>query len=123
MLSVSDPANVVIRTDRGLTIAGTRLTIYDVMDHLKAGWAPHLIQHWLPITESQLAAVIAYIEANPVEVEAEYQAELQAGQVLQAYWQQQNGDRLAAIAAIPPNPDQAEIHAKLAAWKAKLGMV
>ncbi len=28
---------IIIRTDRGLTISGTRLTLYDVMDYLASG--------------------------------------------------------------------------------------
>ena len=27
----------VVRTERGLTIAGTRITLYDVMDYVTAG--------------------------------------------------------------------------------------
>jgi len=38
--------NTVVRTERGLSIAGTRITLYDVMDYITAGWPPRLIQHW-----------------------------------------------------------------------------
>ena len=40
------PPNVIVRTSRGLTIAGTRITLYTIMDHLKGEWPPHLIQAW-----------------------------------------------------------------------------
>jgi hypothetical protein len=30
----------IIRTERGLTIAGTRITLYDVMDYLTAQYPP-----------------------------------------------------------------------------------
>lgn len=30
----------VIRTSRGLSIAGTRITLYSIMDYLYAGWPP-----------------------------------------------------------------------------------
>jgi uncharacterized protein (DUF433 family) len=123
MALTSDTSSIVIRTDRGLAIAGSRLTVYDVLDHLKAGWAPRLIPNFLPLTQSQLDAVLAYIEANHAAVEAEYQAVLQASQELQADWEKRNHDRLAEIVAIPPKPEQAELHAKLQAWKAKLGMI
>jgi len=33
----------IIRTEQGLTIAGTRIPLDDVMDHLVAGWTPKLI--------------------------------------------------------------------------------
>ena len=34
----------IIRTERGLTIAGTRITLYDVIDHLKAQYPPKFIR-------------------------------------------------------------------------------
>ena len=43
MTLTSNEQAVIIRTEQGLTIAGTRLTLYDVMDHLAAGWPLQLI--------------------------------------------------------------------------------
>jgi hypothetical protein len=48
----------VVRTDRGLSIAGTRITLYHVMDYVTAGWPPHLIRDWLNLTEQQIQDVI-----------------------------------------------------------------
>lgn len=112
----------IIRTERGLTIAGTRITIYDVMDHLVVGWTPKLILNWLPLTEEQLKAALSYIDANRTEVEAEYETVLQATQEMREYWEDKNRERLAQIAKLPPKPGQEEIYAKLQAWKAKLGL-
>ena len=36
MTNISDEETAIIRTERGLTIAGTRITIYDIMDHVTA---------------------------------------------------------------------------------------
>ena len=44
----------IVRTSRGLSIAGTRITVYQVMDYVKAGWQPELIQHWLDLSEKQI---------------------------------------------------------------------
>ena len=38
------------------------------------------------------------------------------------YWENKNRQRLGEIAHIPPKPGQEAIHAKLQAWKAKLGL-
>jgi len=122
MALVSDEQSLIIRTEHGLTITGTRITIYDVMDHLAAGWTPKLILNWLPLTEKQLNAALSYIDANRTEVEAEYQTVLQATQEMQEYWEDKNRERLAQIAKLPPKAGQEEIHAKLQAWKAKLGL-
>jgi uncharacterized protein (DUF433 family) len=113
----------IVRTDRGLTIAGTRLTLYDVMDHLIAGWTPKLILNWLPLTEEQLNVALSYIEANRAEVEAEYQTVLQETQARRNDWENKNRVRLAEIAQLPPKAGQEEIHAKLQAWKTKLGLI
>ncbi|NES25913.1 MAG: DUF433 domain-containing protein [Symploca sp. SIO3E6] len=119
---VSDEQSLIIRTEHGLTIAGTRITIYDVIDHLAAGWTPKLILNWLPLTEEQLNAALSYIDANRTEVEAEYQTVLQATQEMREYWEDKNRERLAQIAKLPPKAGQEEIYAKLQAWKAKLGL-
>jgi uncharacterized protein (DUF433 family) len=118
----SDGQAAIIRTERGLTISGTRITLYDVMDHLAAGWAPKLILNWLPLTEEQLNAALSYIDANRTEVEAEYQVVLQTTQEMREYWENKNRERLAQIAKLPPKPGQEEIYAKIQAWKAKLGL-
>lgn len=122
MNSVPNKQPAIIRTGRGLTITGTRITLYDVMDHLVAGWTPKLILNWLPLTEEQLNAALSYIDSNRAEVEAEYQTVLQATQEMRKYWESRNRERLAQIAKIPPKPGQEELYAKLQAWKAKLGL-
>ena len=122
MTSASNGQSGIIRTERGLAIAGTRITIYDVMDHLKAGWTSKLILNWLPLTEEQLDAALSYIDTNRTEVEAEYQTLLQEAQEIREYWEDKNRDRLIEIAKIPPKPGQEGIYAKLQAWKAKLGL-
>ena len=117
-----DKQTGIIRTDRGLTISGTRITLYDVMDHLAAGWTPRLIRNWLPLSDEQIDQAIEYIEMNRAEVEAEYQTVLQEAKQLRDYWDDRNHDRLAEIAQMPPKPGQEALYAKLKAWKAELGL-
>ena len=54
----------VIRTSRGLSIAGRRLTLYSIMDYLQAGWPPHLIRDEFNLTDTQMTDVMEYIEAH-----------------------------------------------------------
>ena len=110
----------VVRTERGLSIAGTRITLYDVMDYLKADWPPNLIRQWLDLTEQQMADVMMYIEEHRPEVEAEYQQVLAYAAEVRRYWEERNRDRLARIAASPPPPGKEAIWAKLEAKKALL---
>jgi uncharacterized protein (DUF433 family) len=122
MNSISNGKAAIVRTERGLTIVGTRITLYDIMDHLAAGWTPKLILNWLPLSEEQLNAALSYIAANRTTVEAEYQTVLQETQERRKYWEDRYRERLAQIAKLPPKPGQEEVYAKLQSWKARLGL-
>jgi len=76
MTATSSGSPTVVRTERGLTIAGTRITLYDVMDYVTAGWPPKLIRDRLDLTDRQIADAMAYIEDHRAEFEAEYQTVL-----------------------------------------------
>ena len=110
----------VVRNNLGLAISGTRITLYDIMDYLTNDWPPKLIQHWLNLTDEQMADVMEYIETNRVEVEAEYQQVLKHAEEVRQYWEERNRERFAEIAALPPPPGKEEIWAKLQAWKTRL---
>lgn len=112
--------NHVVRTGRGLTIAGTRITLYTIMDHLKDDWPPHLIRDWFNLTDEQIQGVLDYIDAHREEVEAEYQQVLKEAAETEQYWREYNREHLAKIAALPPEPGQEKIRAKLEAWKKEL---
>ncbi len=118
--AVTDTNQSIIRNSRGLSIAGTRITLYHIMDYLKADWPPKLIQDRLNLTDKQMADVLAYLEVHREQVEAEYALVLQQAEEIQRYWQARNRERLAEIAAMPAKPGQEEIQAKLQAWKQKL---
>src|SRR5215472_554244 len=89
MTPVEDGQAPVLRTERGLTIAGTRITLYDVLDYLHAGWPPKLIRDRLDLTDQQVADALTYINTYRAEVEAEYQEVCQTAQEIQQYWEEQ----------------------------------
>jgi len=119
MNTVSNGQSTIIRTERGLTIAGTRITLYDVMDYVKAQYPPKFIRGLFELTEEQINAALSYIEANRSEVEAEYQLVLKEAEELRQYYEEQNRELIARIAAQPPKPGQEAVRAKLEAAKAK----
>jgi len=123
MTEVVTSQPTVIRTSRGLSVAGTRVTLYSILDYLHAGWPPHLIREEFNLTEHQMTDVMAYIEAHRDEVETEYQEVLQQAEENQRYWETRNRERLAKIAESLPKPGQEQIRAKLQAAKARLGIV
>jgi uncharacterized protein (DUF433 family) len=120
MTSISDGQTAIIRTERGLSIAGTRITLYDIMDYVTAQYPPKFIRGLFDLTEAQINSALAYIEANRADVEAEYQMVLKEAEELRLYYEEKNRDLIARIAAQPPKPGEEAIRAKLQAAKAKL---
>jgi uncharacterized protein (DUF433 family) len=118
-LASSEPATI-IRTARGLTLSGTRITLYDVMDYLTAQQPVQVVSAMLDLTHAQVAAALLYIDTHRPEVEAEYQQVLQDAEALRQHYEAQNRERTARIAARPPKPGTEAIRAKLQARKAKL---
>jgi uncharacterized protein (DUF433 family) len=113
-------SNIVVRTGRGLTIAGTRITLYSIMDYIKQDWPPKLIKDVFDLTDEQISGVLTYIEANRDEVEAEYELVLQKAEENRRYWTEYNREHLEEVAAMPHKPEHEEIWKKLKARQAKL---
>ena len=119
MTSASNEQLGIIRTERGLSIAGTRITLYDVMDYVTAEYPPKFIRGMLNLTDEQVNAALSYIEANRAEVEAEYQTVLKEAEEIRQYWEERNREHFARIAAMPPKPGREALWAKLQAQKAR----
>ncbi len=109
----------IIRTERGLTIAGTRITLYDVMDYVTAQYPPKFIRAMLSLTDEQVNAALSYIETHRAEVETEYQIVLKEAEELRKYYEVQNRDLIARISAKQPKPGMEAAWEKLQAQKAK----
>lgn len=119
MTSASNGRAAIIRTDRGLTIAGTRITLYDIMDYVTQQYPPKFIRSMLGLTDEQVDAALSYIENHREEVEAEYQLVLEQAEELRQYYEAQNRELVARIASKPPKPGTEAIRAKLEREKAK----
>lgn len=119
MTSVCDRRPNIIRTERGLTISGTRITLYDVMDYVTAQYPPKFIRSLLDLTEEQINAALSYIEANHPEVEAEYRLVLKLAEENRRYWEERNRERFALAAKASPKPGQEALWAKLQEQKAR----
>ncbi|MGK7923892.1 MAG: DUF433 domain-containing protein [Spirulina sp.] len=108
-----DPSTGIARTERGLAIVGTRITLYDIMDDLKAGYPYKYTRDTLELTDAQLQAALDYIETHKTEVEKEYREVLQNAEEIRQYWEERNRDRLAQIAKLPPRPGYEAARIKL----------
>ena len=118
-----DNKPAITRTERGLTISGTRITLYQIMDYIHASYPRHLIRHQFYLTDEQFDGAMSYIDTHYEEVESEYQIVLQQAEEIQDYWQEKNKERIANISKLPPKPEYASAWQKLQARKAKRAAV
>src|SRR5437016_674272 len=63
---------LIVETPHGPSLAGTRITVYSVMDYLKGNWSRNFIKRIMLISDEQLDAVLAYVAAHQEEVEQAY---------------------------------------------------
>lgn len=63
----------IINRGRGPEIAGTRITVYDIMDYYTQDWHHTRIAAWLRLSSAEVQAAIRYIEEHKEEVTANYQ--------------------------------------------------
>ena len=87
---------------------------------MTAQYPPKFIRGLFDLTEEQINAALAYIEANMAEVEAEFQMVLKEAEERRLYYEEKNRDLIARIAAQPPIPGTEAAWEKLRAGKAKL---
>jgi uncharacterized protein (DUF433 family) len=64
---------IIIDRGRGPEVAGTRITVYDIVDYLDEGWHPTSIAAFFRISSREVNAAILYIEEHEEEVRADYQ--------------------------------------------------
>jgi uncharacterized protein (DUF433 family) len=64
----------IIDRGRGPEIEGTRVTVYCIMDYVRAGDPPSQMAEELDLSEEQVRAALEYIDAHRDEVEAQYEA-------------------------------------------------
>src|SRR2546426_7880156 len=72
MSTSSTKTPLIVETRRGPCIAGTRITVFSVMDYLKGERSRDFIKHVMGISDEQLDAVLDYIALHKEAVEREY---------------------------------------------------
>jgi uncharacterized protein (DUF433 family) len=95
--------SLVVETPRGPSIAGTRITVYSMMDYIKAQWSKEEILQVTPrITAEQLDAVYEYIEQHRDAVEQEYERILRREAAERAEAEKFMRERTPDLFDIPP---------------------
>ncbi|MGK7927221.1 MAG: DUF433 domain-containing protein [Spirulina sp.] len=113
MSVVENPKIGIVRTERGLTIAGTRITLYQILDYIHANYSRESIRNLFHVTDEQFTAAMLYIETHRKAVEAEYQIVLQQAEEIRKYWEKQNREHLARVAQLPSKPEYKVVWEKL----------
>ncbi|MGH9768349.1 MAG: DUF433 domain-containing protein [Blastocatellia bacterium] len=109
---------IVRRSDRGLCVAGTKISLFSIVDYIKAGKQEDLLIY-VGLSEEQLNRALAYIEQHREEFEANYAEYVRKGEELEQYYRDRERLRLAGLEARgqwPPTdltPEQAAIWEKL----------
>ncbi|NEQ71230.1 MAG: DUF433 domain-containing protein [Symploca sp. SIO1B1] len=114
----------VIRTQRGLSVSGTRITLYQIMACLQANLSPELIRDRFKLSIQQMNDVLKYINQNRDEVETEYQKILEQAETNRQYWENRHREQLLNaeqyIATTPPQQAEEKIWTKLHTWKNRI---
>lgn len=101
MTFVSSQPISIVRTERGLSISGTRITLYDVMDYMTDGYPAEFIGSLFDLSTAQIQAALDYIETNRAEVECEYRQVLAETEALRLHYESQNREIVNQVSKMP----------------------
>ena len=110
------------RSDRGRAIAGLRLTLYEIMDLVKAGWTSEKILEFYPLTAEQLQDAYNYFASHGETFEAEYQRVVRESEELERYYRARQEELMRAAANRPRIPEEAALRVRFEEQKAKKGI-
>ncbi len=80
----------VIRTANGLTVNGTRLTLYYVMDAMREDNSLKNIRDIYELTDEEMLDILDYIHLNKEDFEKEYQQIVKSSEENRKYWEEKN---------------------------------
>src|SRR3954463_13864786 len=110
----------VDRTERGLVVKGTRLTLYDIQERLEHGMQPSEIAALYELSSEQVADALRFISENDVTFATEYRYVIRRAVEQRSAWQEANRVRLANIFQMPPPSGKEEAFARLRARQAEI---
>ena len=102
----------IVRTERGLVIKGTRLTLYEIMDEIKKKNSLKNIRDIYELTDEELLDILDYIHLHKEDVEKEYLEVLQSAEQNRKYWEERNQELMAKT-----YQQKETIRAKLREWR------
>ena len=101
---------IVTGTIEWPTIKNTRVTLFDLMDHLKQGLSPHFVAHWSHLTSEEMDEVMQFLKAHEAEIERSYAAANARAAAQRYYWEARNRHVLISDVSQLPLPSHAAAH-------------
>ena len=86
--------HTVIRTEKGLTVKGSRLTLYYIMDEMKGDNSLKNVRDIYELTNEEMLDILDYIHLNKNEVEKEYSEIVKSAEEDQKYWEEKNREQM-----------------------------
>ncbi|MEP6895479.1 MAG: hypothetical protein ABI986_07720 [Chloroflexota bacterium] len=86
--------NTVIRAAGSLTIKGSRLTLYYIMDAMQEDNSLKNIRDIYELTDEEMLDILDYIHLHKQEVEKEYQEVLKSAEENRKYWEEKNQQQM-----------------------------
>lgn len=87
----------VVRAAGGLTIKGSRLTLFAIMDEIREGNSLKNVRDLYELTDEEMLDILDYIHLHKAEVEKEYQSALKSAEENRKYWNEKNQEQLGRI--------------------------
>lgn len=104
--------HTVVRTEQGLTVKGTRLTLYYIMDSIKENNSLKNVRDIYELTDGEMLDILDYIHLHKEDVEREYQEVLQSAERNRKYWEEHNREAMGKI-----YQQREVVRAKLREWR------
>ncbi len=102
----------VVRAAGGLTIKGSRLTLFAIMDEIREGNSLKNVRDLYELTDEEMLDILDYIHLHKAEVEKEYQSALKSAEENRKYWDEKNQEQLGRIYI-----QRDVVRAKLREWR------
>jgi len=80
----------VIRAQNGLTVNGTRLNLYHIMDEMQGKNSLKNVRDIYELTDEEMLDILDYIHLNKEEFEKEYQRVVKNAEEERKYWEERN---------------------------------
>jgi uncharacterized protein (DUF433 family) len=101
---------VVTGTMAWPTIKNTRVTLFDLMDHLKQGLPPQFVAYWYQLTAEEMDEVMHFLTAHEAAIAQAYAAANTRAAEARRYWEARNREVLATDFCQTPPPLEADVH-------------